>query len=152
MRAVSIDSISAKLDKLLALEASLVKRLNDVRVQIEEVKTKKNELIGQKITSQVKDLNEEMLQEILLEYAKRNNTSNAVTEKNAEAPSAKQEKEAPKESKVAKADATADSTPSGTDAHNETVSSESDSDENNDEGENADEIKPFKMDQSPWDN
>ena len=151
MRAVSIDSISAKLDKLLALEASLVKRLNDVRVQIEEVKTKKNELIGQKITSQVKDLNEEMLQEILLEYAKRNNTSNAA-EKTAEAPSAKQEQEAPKESKMAKADDAADSTPSGTDAHNETVSSESDSDENNDEGENADEIKPFKMDQSPWDN
>ena len=38
MRAVSIDSISAKLDKLLALEASLMKRLNDVRVQIEEVR------------------------------------------------------------------------------------------------------------------
>ena len=95
----------------------------------------------------MKDLNEEMLQEILLEYAKRNNTSNAVTEKNAEAPSAKQKQEAPKESNDA-----ADSTPSGTDAHNETVSSESDSDENNDEGENADEIKPFKMDQSPWDN
>jgi len=152
MRVVSIDSISAKLDKLLALEASLMKRLNDVRVQIEEVKTKKNELIAQKITSQVKDLNEEMLQEILLEYAKRNNTSNAVTEKNAEAPSAKQKQEAPKESKVAKADDAANSTPSGTDAHNETVSSESNSDENNDEGENADEIKPFKMDQSPWDN
>ena len=91
---VTIKSITAKIIKLQATEAHLLKRIEDVRAQLEEAKIKKNELIAQMITSQVKDVDENVLQKILSDYAKEFGNNEDVSDKKDE------ESKAPSPAKV----------------------------------------------------
>ena len=95
---VTIKSVTAKIEKLEKMEASLVKKLEDVRKQIAEQKIKKNELIAKMITSQVKDLDEAVLQEILNDYNQAANEG-AKEEKNAPASTTEEKGTPPAEEK-----------------------------------------------------
>lgn len=82
---VTIESITAKIEKLTKVEASLVKRLEDTRKQIAELEIKKNELLAKMFTSKLDKLDMSVLQKVLDAYNKEVNNV-AENEKEETAP------------------------------------------------------------------
>lgn len=82
---VTIESITAKIEKLTKVEASLVKRLEDTRKQLAEQEIKKNELLAKMFTSKLDKLDMSVLQKVLDAYNKEVNNV-AENEKEETAP------------------------------------------------------------------
>ena len=111
---VTIKSVTAKIEKLEKMEASLVRKLEDVRKQIAEQRIKKNELIAKMITSQVSNLDEAVLQKILNDYSQAT-SEGAENEKTAPASTTEEKGAAPAEEKEGAESSTASP------AHNESA-------------------------------
>lgn len=67
---VTIESVSKKIAKLTEQEKNLVKKIESVRAQLKEQNLIRNELLAQKISSRIENIDSEKLDKILDAYIK----------------------------------------------------------------------------------